>query len=90
MNWHTYALHSPYTNNYYMKNIIQLHEANNVRIINESKDKVHPRRGHEGPEGSKEVQLCSFFNFNNKWRWVFNATPKPLYPQERDLVLLVQ
>jgi hypothetical protein len=40
--------------------------------------------------GRKEVQLCSFFNFSNKWRRVVNATPKPLYPQERDLVLLLQ
>jgi len=41
-------------------------------------------------KGSKEVQLCSFFNFRNKWKWVVYATPKPLYPKERDLVLFEQ
>jgi len=36
-----------------MKNIIQLHEGNNIIIIKESKDKVHCRRGHEGTEGEQ-------------------------------------
>jgi hypothetical protein len=41
-----------------MKNIIQLHEANNIGIIEESK--VHPRRGHEGPEGGQRSTALLF------------------------------
>jgi hypothetical protein len=60
MKWHTYALHSPYANHYYIKYIIQLNEANNIRIIKESTDKVHPRRGHEGPEGEQRSTTLLF------------------------------
>jgi len=38
-----------------------------------------PRR----PRGGVEVQHYSFFNFGARWWWVVNATPGPLYPQER-------
>jgi len=31
-----------------------------------------------------EVGLYSFFNLGTSWRWVVNAKPQPLYPQERD------
>jgi hypothetical protein len=44
---------------------------------------VHPRTGHEGPEGGVEVYLYSFFNLEATWGWVVNATPRPLYPRER-------
>jgi hypothetical protein len=27
-----------------------------------------------------EVQLYSFFNLGVRWRWVVNATLRPLYP----------
>jgi len=37
-----------------------------------------------------ELQLYSFFNPGARWEWVFNATPQPLYPLERDLVIAVQ
>ena len=30
-----------------------------------------------------------FFNLCARWRWVVNATPRPLYPQEKDPVLTV-
>jgi hypothetical protein len=43
-----------------MKNIIQLNEANNIRIIKESTYKVHPRRGHEGPEGEQRSTTLLF------------------------------
>jgi hypothetical protein len=32
----------------------------------------------------------SFFNLGARWRWVVKATPRPLYPQERDPVPIVQ
>jgi len=33
-----------------------------------------------------EVQLYSFFNLGAGWGWVFNATPRSLYPRERLLM----
>ena len=37
-----------------------------------------------------EVQLYSFFYLRTRWRWVVNATPRPLYSQERYPVSFVQ
>ena len=45
-----------------------------------------PRR----PRGGGEVQLYSFFNLGVRWGLVVNATPRPLYPRERDPVPIVQ
>jgi hypothetical protein len=28
------------------------------------------------------MKACSFFNLDARWRWVVNATPRPLYPRE--------
>jgi hypothetical protein len=36
-----------------------------------------------------EVQLYSFFNLGARWRWVVNATPRPLYPRETDQVFIL-
>ena len=44
------------------------------------KVEVHPRRGHESPEGV-EIQLYSFFNLSGRYGWVVSATPWPLYSQ---------
>jgi hypothetical protein len=46
------------------------------------KGKVHPRTGHEGLEGSRDIPY-SYFNLSAKWGWVVIATPRPLYPRER-------
>jgi hypothetical protein len=35
------------------------------------------------------VYLYSFFNLGARWRWVVNATPRPLYFRERDLLSIV-
>jgi hypothetical protein len=35
------------------------------------------------PRGEVDVQLYSFFNIGAGSGWVVNATPQPLYPQER-------
>ena len=37
-----------------------------------------------------EVQLYSFFNIGARWRWLLNATPRPLYSREREPVSIVQ
>ena len=37
-----------------------------------------------------EIQLYSFFNLGDTRQQVFNATPRPLHPRERDPVLIVQ
>ena len=42
------------------------------------------------PRGRGEVYLYSFFNLGATWGWAVNTTPRPLYPQERDSVLIVQ
>jgi hypothetical protein len=39
---HICSAQSVDANHYYIKNVIQLNEANNIRIIKESTDKVHP------------------------------------------------
>jgi len=51
------------------------------------KDKVHPSTSHEGPEGEwcRNIALLSF-NLSARREWVVNATPRPLYPRERDPV----
>jgi hypothetical protein len=36
------------------------------------------------------MELYSFFNLRNKWGWVANATPRPLYLRERNPVTVVQ
>jgi hypothetical protein len=36
------------------------------------------------------VYLYSFFNLGASWRWVVNATPRPLYFRERDLLSIVK
>jgi len=42
--------------------------------------KVHTRTGHEGPEGG-DISTLSLTSALDGW--VVNATPRPLYPQER-------
>jgi hypothetical protein len=50
--------------------------------MDKAKGKGHPITGHEGPEGeqkySSTLSLTSALD-----GWVVNATPRPLYPQER-------
>jgi hypothetical protein len=36
-----------------------------------------------------EVYLYTFFNLDARWRWVVNATLRPLYLRERDLLSIV-
>jgi hypothetical protein len=45
-----------------------------------------PRR----PRGEVEVYLYSFCNLGAGWRWVVNATPRLLYPWEREPVPIAQ
>ena len=37
-----------------------------------------------------KVKLSSFFNLGTRRGWVVNTTPRPLYPRDRDPVLIVQ
>jgi hypothetical protein len=50
----------------------------------EGKGRFRPIAGHEGPERAVKVQLYLFFNLGATSGWLVNATPRPLYPQERD------
>jgi hypothetical protein len=38
---------------------------------------------------SKCTSIALLFNLGARWGWVFNATPRPLYPWERDPVPIV-
>jgi hypothetical protein len=42
------------------------------------------------PRAGVEVQLYSFFNLGATLGWVVNATPRPLYPREKDPAPIVQ
>jgi hypothetical protein len=53
------------------------------------KGKIHPITGREGPEGGGKVKLCPFFNLDNRWEWVVNAMPLPLYTRKRNPVPVV-
>ena len=37
-----------------------------------------------------EVLIYSFFNLCEKWVWVVNVTPRPLYSRKKDTVTLIQ
>ena len=37
-----------------------------------------------------EIWLYSFFNLGARWEWVVTATPRPLYPRDRDPVSIAQ
>ena len=55
-----------------------------------SKGKVHPKIGHDVPEGCRGASVLLFFNLGARWGWVVNATPRPLYHRKRDLVPIVR
>ena len=53
------------------------------------KGKVHPRTGHEGPQG--EQRYSSTLSLTSALDGVgANATPRPLYPRERDPLPILQ
>jgi hypothetical protein len=45
-------------------------------------------KAQRGSRGT--VLSLLFFNLGTRWGWVVNATPRPLYPRERDPVPIVQ
>ena len=47
------------------------------------RDKVHPRTGHEGPDGEYMYSCTLSLTSAIGGEWVVNATPMPLYPRER-------
>ena len=60
-----------------------------ITVIEESvakciaKCKVHPITCRDLHRGGVEWLYC-FFNLSCRWGWVVNATPRPLYPRERN------
>ena len=59
------------------------------RQLSSSKRGLHPRTDHEDPEGEKKYS-CTLSLTWRRWDCVVNATPRPLYPRERDPVPTVQ
>ena len=55
-----------------------------VKDEGKGKGKVHPRTGHEGPEGEYRYIALVFLKPRYWMGWVVNATPRPLYFQERN------
>ena len=53
------------------------------------KSKVHPITGYEDPEGGVDIYLYSLLNLGARWVWMVSATPRPLYPRERETVPIV-
>jgi len=51
---------------------------------------VYPITGYEHSERRVELQLYSFFNLGAREGYMINATHRPLYPRERDLILIIQ
>jgi len=57
-------------------------------IKGKGKDKAHPTTGHEGPEG--EYRCSSTLSVTSALGGgVVKATPRPLYPRERDTVTIL-
>jgi len=52
-------------------------------MFGKGKGKGHPITSHEGPELEYRCSSNLFFNFDARWWWVVNATPRPFYPLER-------
>jgi hypothetical protein len=55
-------------------------------IESRSYNSVHFNSHYNRPLNTRwgvEVYLYSFFSLSAKWKWVVNATPRPLYPRER-------
>ena len=51
---------------------------------------ISPQNRLRRPSWGVRVQLYSFFNLDTRCAWVVKATPWPLYPREKDSVLIVQ
>jgi hypothetical protein len=43
-----------------------------------------------GPTEGVEVYLHSLLNLGSRWGWVVNATPRPLYPQQRHITPCIE
>ena len=53
-------------------------------IVNgKGQGQVHPRTGHESPDGDKRYSYTLSLTSGLDGGWVVNATPRPLYPGER-------
>jgi len=53
-----------------------------MKSSNEGKDKVHPRTGHEGPEGVQMYSSTLPQTSALDGGWVVNPTPRTLYLRE--------
>jgi hypothetical protein len=51
--------------------------------LGKGKGKLHPRTGHEGPEGEKRYSPTLSLTSALEGGRMVNATPRPLYPQVR-------
>jgi len=52
------------------------------------KVKLSIEQATKAQRGTRGIALL--FNLGARWGWVVNATPRPLYPRERDPVAILQ
>ena len=58
--------------------------------FSEDKGKFHPITGQEGPDRDQSCSSTLSLTSAKYWGWVVNATPRPLYPREREPLPIVQ
>ena len=61
-----------------------------ANLSNNNNNKLSLLTCHKGTEGGEEVYVYSIFKLGNRLGWVINATPRPLYPREKDPVPILQ
>jgi hypothetical protein len=52
--------------------------------------KIHSRTGHEGPQGQETCSSTLSLNSGQDGSWVINATLRPIYPQGREPVPILE
>jgi hypothetical protein len=62
--------------------------SDKCRICEQIKVKFTPEQAMKAQSISRHIDLL--FNLGDGWRWAVNATSQLLYPQERDLVHILQ
>jgi hypothetical protein len=65
-----------------------MHGATHIKVY-KSSSKYALQQAVKAQRGSTGIALYCFFNLGARWEWVVSATPRPLYPRERDPVHIV-
>jgi hypothetical protein len=66
-------------------NVMLKHKGSNPSATKITTSPFTLEQATKAQSGSRGIVIF-FFNLGARWRWVVNATPWPLYPQEGDPV----